>query len=151
MVTIATNKKAWLDYSILDSLEAGLVLLGPEIKAIRAKRATLGGSYVKPLTSKQGVTELWWVGGHLATETGDQDRSRKLLLHQSEIEKLAGQLTAKGYALLPLELYLSRGRAKLKIGLAVRKKAPDKREVLKRRDIDRDLERDLTNRTKGSS
>src|SRR3989344_1378614 len=105
MKIIAANKKAFFDYRILDDVEAGLVLTGPEIKAIRAKQVNISGSYVKPFADKLGSTELFWVGSHFKID-GDQSRTKKLLLNQQEIERLIGKLTGKGYTILPLELYL---------------------------------------------
>jgi SsrA-binding protein len=142
MKNIATNKKARFDYSISDDLEAGLVLTGEEIKAIRAKQVNIGGSYVKPFVA-DGATELWWVGSNFKIENGDQSRTKKLLLHKEEVERLVGKLSAKNLTIVPLDLYLSRGRAKLKIGLASRKQTQDKRETLKKRDIEREVARRL--------
>lgn len=139
---MAHNKKAYFDYKILDDLEAGLVLTGPEIKAIRAKQVNITGSYVKPFTDESGNAELWWVGSHFAID-GDESRSKKLLLNKIEIERLVGKLTGKGLTILPLELYLSRGRAKLKIGLGSRKNQADKRDELRKRAVDREIERGI--------
>lgn len=147
MKPIASNKKAYFDYSITDDVEAGLVLTGEEIKAIRDKRVNISGSYVKPFVA-DGANELWWVGSNFNIENGDQSRSKKLLLHKKEIERLTGKLSAKNLTIVPLELYLSRGRAKLKIGLASRKQTADKRETLKKRAIERDIERRLNDRTR---
>lgn len=146
MKPIASNKKAFFDYSISDDLEAGLVLTGEEIKAIRDKRVNISGSYVKPFMA-DGANELWWVGSNFNIENGDQSRSKKLLLHKIEIERLTGKLSAKNLTIVPLELYLSRGKAKLKIGLASRKQTADKRETLKKRDVERDIERRLNDRS----
>lgn len=146
MKPIASNKKAYFDYSITDDVEAGLVLTGEEIKAIRDKRVNISGSYVKPFIA-DGANELWWVGSNFNIENGDQSRSKKLLLHKIEIERLTGKLSAKNLTIVPLELYLSRGRAKLKIGLASRKQTADKREALKKRDVERDIERRLNDRS----
>ncbi len=145
MKPIASNKKVWFDYSITDNLEAGLVLTGEEIKAIRAGRVNISGSYVKPFI-KDKANELWWVGSNFNIENGDQSRSKKLLLHKVEIERLTGKLSAKNLTIVPLELYLSRGRAKLKIGLASRKQTHDKREMLKKRAVEREVARRLNNR-----
>ena len=145
MKPIASNKKVWFDYSITDNLEAGLVLTGEEIKAIRAGRVNISGSYVKPFI-KDEANELWWVGSNFNIENGDQSRSKKLLLHKVEIERLTGKLSAKNLTIVPLELYLSRGRAKLKIGLASRKQTHDKREMLKKRAVEREVARRLNNR-----
>jgi SsrA-binding protein len=147
MKPVASNKKAYFDYSITDNLEAGLVLTGEEIKAIRAKKVNINGSYVKPFI-KDGANELWWVGSNFNIENGDQSRSKKLLLHKTEIERFAGKLSAKNLTIVPLELYLSRGKAKLKIGLASRKQIHDKRETLKKRDAEREVARRLTDRSK---
>lgn len=139
MKLIASNKKGTFDYNVLDTFEAGLVLRGPEIKAIRAKRATISGSYIKPLKNKNGQAELWWIGSHFHLAEGDQTRTRKVLLHQREIERLIGKLTSGEYTIIPLELYLQRGLAKLKIALATRRKKHDKRDILKKRDIEKNL------------
>lgn len=147
MKPIASNKKAYFDYLISDDLEAGLVLTGEEIKAIRDKRVNISGSYVKPFIA-DGANELWWVGSNFNIENGDQSRSKKLLLHKIEIERLTGKLSAKNLTIVPLELYLSRGRAKLKIGLASRKQVHDKRETLKKRDVEREVARRLNDRSK---
>ena len=146
MKQVAQNKKEFFDYSITDDVEAGLVLTGEEIKAIRDKKVNIGGSYVKPFV-KNGATELWWVGSNFNIENGDQSRTKKLLLHKEEIERLAGKLSAKNLTIVPLELYLSRGRAKLKIGLATRKQTQDKRETIKKRDVEREVARRLNDRS----
>lgn len=147
MKLVASNKKAYFDYSITDDLEAGLVLTGEEIKAIRDKRVNITGSYVKPFVA-DGANELWWVGSNFNIENGDQSRTKKLLLHKTEIERLTGKLSAKNLTIVPLELYLSRGKAKLKIGLASRKQVHDKRESLKKRDVEREVARRLNDRSK---
>jgi len=146
MKAIATNKKAYFDYSITDEIEAGLVLTGAEIKAVRAKRVNITGSYVKPF-SQDGDQELWWVGSNFNVENEDQSRTKKLLLHKTEIERLAGKLSAKNLTIVPLELYISHGVAKLKIGLAARKQKADRRETIKKRDVDREVARRLNDRS----
>lgn len=148
MDVIARNKKAYFDYKIADELEAGIALIGPEIKAIRAKQITMTGSYIKPFTTPQGKNELWWVGSHFGVADGDQTRTKKLLLNRSEIDRLVGKQTGKGLTILPLELYLKRGRAKLKIGLGTHKKAHDHREELRERAVQRDVEREFRDRQK---
>jgi SsrA-binding protein len=142
------NRRALFDYKIIDDLEAGLVLTGPEIKAIRAKHVNLTGSYIKPFTGESGRAELWWVGSHFGVTSGDETRTKKLLLSRREIERLTGKLSSKGYTILPLELYVKRGRAKLKIGLGVSKKDHDKREELRERDLKREVEREFSDRQK---
>ncbi len=142
------NKKAAFDYKIEDDLEAGLVLTGPEIKAIRAKQINMNGSYIKPFVNPKNQTELWWVGSHFGVTDADPTRTKKLLLNRIEIDRLVGKQTAKGFTILPLELYVKRGRAKLKIGLGTRKKEFDHREELRERSQDRDARREFLDRQK---
>lgn len=142
------NKKAFFDYTTDHELEAGLVLTGPEIKAIRAKHININGSYVKPFTNPKGQTELWWVGSHFTVSEGDPTRSKKLLLNRKEIDRLAGKQSAKGFTILPLELYVRHGRAKLKIGLGARKKVFDHRQELRERSLNREAERTFRERQK---
>jgi SsrA-binding protein len=143
--TIALNKKARHEYFIEESFEAGLVLEGWEVKSMRAGRVQLSESYV---LIKGG--EAWLFGAHISPLTTasthinpDPMRTRKLLLHKEELNKLIGQVERKGYTLTPLALYFKRGRAKLEIGLAKGKKEHDKRAVLKDRDWQREKERTL--------
>ncbi|MFN2349861.1 MAG: SsrA-binding protein SmpB [Thioalkalivibrio sp.] len=143
--TIALNKKARHEYFIEESFEAGLVLEGWEVKSMRAGRVQLNESYV---LVKGG--EAWLFGAHISPLTTasthinpDPMRTRKLLLHKEELNKLIGQVERKGYTLTPLALYFKRGRAKLEIGLAKGKKEHDKRAVLKDRDWQREKERTL--------
>lgn len=141
---IATNRKAFHDYFIEDALEAGLVLVGSEIKSIRAGRVSLRDGYV---TIRGG--EAWLVGGHIAGyaqasyQDHDPRRDRKLLLHRRQIDRLRGRVEQKGYTIVPLKLYLKHNRAKLEIGLARGKRAYDKREAIAKRDHERDLRRAL--------
>ena len=147
MKPVATNKKAYFDYQILENWEAGIVLLGVEIKAIRSGRINISGSYIRPFKNSIGATELWWVGSHFTLGAqGDETRTKKVLLNREQIERIQGKLSAGEFTLLPLELYLSRGLAKLKIGLAVRKKKYDKRELIKKKDSERDLDRQIFKR-----
>ena len=141
--TIALNKKARHDFFIEERFEAGLALEGWEVKSLRAGRVQLAESYV---LIKSG--EAWLFGAHvspLATASThihpDPMRTRKLLLHKAELNKLIGQVERKGYTLAPLALYWKRGRAKLEIGLAKGKKEHDKRATLKDRDWQREKER----------
>jgi SsrA-binding protein len=142
--TVVTNRRARRDYFIEDSYEAGLVLTGSEIKSIRAGRANLQDSYV---TIRDG--EAWLVNSHVAPykQASDQNhepkRDRKLLLHRRQIAKLAGQVQAKGYTIVPLRLYLKNNRAKVEIALAKGKKLYDKRDDLAKRQAERDIERAL--------
>ena len=141
--SIARNKKAWHDYFIEEEFEAGLVLEGWEVKSLRAGAAQLKESYV---IIRNG--ELFLFGAHfspLRTASThvhpDPVRSRKLLLHQTEIDKLTGAVERRGYTLVPLALYWKRSRAKLQFGLAKGKKQHDKRAAIRQREWDREQHR----------
>jgi SsrA-binding protein len=143
--TIALNKKARFDFQIGDRLEAGLVLQGWEVKSLRAGRTQITDSYVILRDS-----EAWLFGCHISPllsasthVSADPIRSRKLLLHRRELAKLIGAVERKGYTLIPLAMYWSRGRAKLEVGLAKGKKEHDKRADVKNRDWQRDKQRIL--------
>jgi len=145
--TIALNKKARHDYFITDRLEAGIVLEGWEVKSLRAGRIQLRDSYV---LVKDG--EAWLLGAlitPLPTASThirpDPTRTRKLLLHRTELDKLIGAVERKGYTVVPLAMYWKRGRAKVEIGLAKGKHSHDKRAVQKERDWQRQKERLLRN------
>ena len=142
-MSIIDNRKAFHDYFIEDKYEAGLVLQGWEVKAIRAGRANIKESYVVI----RGA-EIFIVGMHItALESAsthvspDPTRTRKLLLHAEEIAKLIGKVERAGYALVPLDLHYSKGRVKVSVGLAKGKKQFDKRETEKERDWDREKAR----------
>jgi SsrA-binding protein len=142
---IAANKRARHDYFIEERLEAGLALEGWEVKSLRDGRAQLTESYVNVRNG-----EAWLVGAHFSplrtTSThvhADPTRSRKLLLHRGELDRLVGAVERKGYALVPLDLHWSKGRVKLEIGLARGKKQHDKRAASKDRDWARQKERIL--------
>ncbi len=145
--TIATNRKAYHNYHLLDSLEAGIVLTGTEIKSIRAGRVSLGDAYVRP----EGG-ELWLLNAHVARyEAGSYmshtpTRPRKLLLHRKEIDNLTSQVQEKGLTLIPLKLYLKDGVAKVAIAPAKGKKLYDKRELVARREAKRKIERAIKGR-----
>ena len=135
-MSIIDNRKAYHDYFIEDKYEAGLVLEGWEVKAIRAGRSNIKESYV---VIRNG--EIYIVGMHItALESAsthvrpDPTRTRKLLLHAAEIDKLIGKVERAGYALVPLDLHYTKGRVKAQIGLAKGKKQFDKRETEKERD-----------------
>ncbi|MEW5787471.1 MAG: SsrA-binding protein SmpB [Pseudomonadota bacterium] len=142
-MSIIDNKKAFHDYFIEERYEAGLVLEGWEVKAIRAGRVQLKEAYV---VLKQ--EEVWLIGCHispLATASThikpDPTRSRKLLLHAQEIRKLIGKVQQAGFTLVPLNLHYAKGRVKLEIGLAKGKKLHDKRATEKERDWQREKQR----------
>ncbi len=126
------NKKARFDYEISDTFEAGIVLTGLEIKSIRVGKMNLTGSHVKIIGG-----ELFWLGGIIQVAEGDQQRSRKLLMHKSEINKLMGKSEERGQSIVPISLYIKRGKAKLNIGLGRGRKKHDKREMIKKRDFER--------------
>ena len=140
--TICRNKRAFRDYFISDRVEAGLVLLGSEVKSLRDGRASLGESCYAEM--KRG--EMFLVGCHIAEYpwanqfNHDPLRTRKLLLRRSEIRKLAVKLIERGFTLVPLELYFRRGKAKVELGLAKGKRQYDKRDTVRRRDLERDLD-----------
>ena len=145
---IAQNRKAWHDYFIEQKFEAGLVLQGWEVKSLRAGRAQLKEGYVVIEHN-----EAFLVGTHFSPLTStsthikaNPTRTRKLLLHREELNKLIGATERKGYTLIPLRLYWQRGRAKLEIGLAKGKQAHDKRADLKKRESEREMERALKSR-----
>ena len=136
---ITENRKARHDYHILETWEAGVALLGTEVKAIREGRVNLRDSYARPENG-----ELWMMNVHISpySHRGYADhaetRQRKLLLHQHEIRKLIGRVAEKGLTLVPLQMYFKKGRVKVLIGLAKGKQAYDKRETLRRRETERE-------------
>ena len=136
---VADNRKAFFDFHVLETLEAGIALLGTEIKAIREGRVNLRDSYAR---LENG--EIWLLNVHISpySHTGyahhEERRQRKLLLHKHEIMKLAGRVQEKGLTLVPLQLYFKGGRLKVSIGLVKGKQAPDKRETIRRREVDRE-------------
>jgi len=142
--TITVNRKAYHDYHILERLETGIVLKGSEIKSIRAGRINLHDAY-----AKQENGELWLYNTHIASydaasyNTHEPARPRKLLLHRKEIDNLAGMVTQRGLTLVPLKLYIKNGIAKVELGIAKGKKLYDKREVLARREAEREMDRAL--------
>jgi SsrA-binding protein len=149
--TIAQNKKARFDYFIEDRFESGLALQGWEVKSLRAGKAQLTESYV---ILRDG--EAWLLGSHITPLNTasthvqpDPTRTRKLLLHRKEIDRLTGLVERKGYTLVALELYWSKSRAKLAVGLAKGKKQHDKRAAEKDRDWERDKSRILRARVHG--
>ncbi len=147
-MSITVNKKAFHDYFIEEKYEAGLALMGWEVKAIRAGRMNIKESYV---VIKNG--EIFLIGMHItplptASTHVDPDptRTRKLLLHAEEISKLIGKVERAGYALMPLDLHYTRGRIKLEVGLAKGKKQHDKRNDAQDRDAKREAQRAMKER-----
>lgn len=143
---LAQNRKARHDYTIVDTIEAGLVLTGTEIKSIRAARIQLKDGYAQ---LKNG--EAWLVNVHIAPfEQGniwnqEPERTRKLLLKKREISRLENELKDSGMTLIPLKVYIKHGFAKVLIGLAKGKHDYDKRETIKRREQERDIKRQIKN------
>ena len=141
MKVVATNKKAFHDFHILEKYEAGLVLQGSEVKAIRAGRVNLKDSFIKfvkgePFIFGMHISHLQSANPHFKP---DEKRPRKLLLHKKEINKLIGKTSEKGYTIVPLKLYFNhKNIAKLEIALAKGKTLHDKRETLKRKIMDRE-------------
>ena len=139
---ICANKRARRDYAIDETYEAGMVLVGTEVKALRQGKAHLKDSYAR---IKDG--EIFLVGSHISPYSHgnqfnhDPDRTRKLLMHRREIRKLYGKTRERGFTLVPVRMYFKDGKAKVEVGLGKGKKLYDKREALKRRDMEREVER----------
>lgn len=144
---LAKNRRARHDYHVVDAVEAGIVLRGTEVKSVRLGKVQLVDSFVKVENE-----ELFLHGVHISPyEYGnrynvDPVRKRKLLVHKSEVRRLNRQVMEKGMALIPLSVYLKRGRVKLEIGVCRGKKTYDKRHTIKERDADRDMEREIKQR-----
>jgi SsrA-binding protein len=144
---IASNRRARFDYEILDTFEAGIALLGPEVKSLRAGNASLGDAYA---VVRRG--EVFLVNAHIGPyeQAGRANapprRERKLLLHRAEIERLSGRVSERGFTLVPLELYFKAGRAKVELGLARGKKSHDKRQAIRERESERELQRAVRGR-----
>ncbi len=145
--TVATNRKAYHNYHIQDSVEAGIVLTGTEIKSIRAGRVNLADAYVRP----EGG-ELWLLNAHIARyEAGsysshEPTRPRKLLLHRKEMGTLTSKVSEKGFTLVPTRLYIKGSLAKVEVALAKGKRLYDKRESIMRREVEREMERAVKGR-----
>jgi SsrA-binding protein len=145
-----SNRKARHSYEIFDSFEAGIVLLGPEVKSLRLGRASLQDSFARV---EKGEVFLYHmhVTPYSYTHHVDlpPDRVRKLLLHKQQIKKLEGRVQEKGYTLVPLDIYFDKkGIAKVNLALARGKRGPDKRDSIKKRDQERDVRREFNTRTK---
>ncbi len=144
------NRRARFDYYIVEAFEAGMVLTGAEIKSIRANGITIQGSYVKPLRE-----ELFLLGATIrpykfnADPDYDPTRSRKLLLHKHQIHKLMQKSEQKGFTIVPLKVYLKGGLAKIEIALAKGKEGEDKRDVIHKREADRNIRRAMKHASVG--
>lgn len=149
--TIALNRKARHEFHVEETIEAGIVLTGTEIKSIRAGKVSLQEAYAR---IERG--EAWLVGAHIAPWTGgnrwnhEAKRTRKLLLHKDEIVQLLGKTKSKGLTLVPLRLYIDdRGHAKLQLGLARGKQLHDRRRDIAERETRREIERELSDARRG--
>ena len=150
-ITIALNRRARHEYTIDETFEAGIVLTGTEIKSVRANKVNLTGAYARV----EGG-EAWLIGAHIAPyeqasrENHEAKRTRKLLLHRSEIDEIMGRAKQKGQTIVPLRLYISqRGRAKLELGLARGKNLHDKRRDIADREAKRDVAREVAEARRG--
>jgi SsrA-binding protein len=147
---VATNRKARRNYTIVDTFEAGISLLGSEVKSLRDSKIDLKDSYAHVANGEVllagcyiGPYEFARDGGH------DPERQRKLLLHRREIDRISGQLAEKGLTMIPLQVYFKDGKAKVELGLAKGKTTVDKRQTLREREHQREMER-ATGRTRRS-
>jgi len=145
MPDLATNQRAFFDYQIQEKFEAGLILTGQEVKSIKSGNVSLKGSYV---TIKDN--EAYLINAHVLPYKMagliphyNPTRSRKLLLHKKELKSLIGKLKQKGITLVPLRIYTKHGKIKLEFGIGIGKKKFDKRETIKKRDVQRQIERAL--------
>ncbi len=150
MKIVAQNRKAFHDYFIEETLEAGMVLTGTEVKSLRDAKANLMDSYVLIKDN-----EVFLFNCHISPYTHgnimnhDPVRTRKLLLHKKELAKLQAKAAQKGYSVIPLKIYFKDGRAKTEIGLAKGKKQYEKRETIKKKEADREIQRAMRSRNKG--
>lgn len=148
MKIISQNKKAFFDYEVLDRIETGIVLTGDEVKSLRKGQLSLVGAFA---TIHNG--ELFMINAKISPyqhafqkKEDDSERSRKLLLHKKELNKLIGDVSKRGITLIPLKLYFNeRGKVKVDLGICKHKKAAGKKQALKERDINRETSRELKN------
>lgn len=145
---LAQNKKAYYNYQILEKFEAGISLIGQEVKSIKTGRINLAGSYVVLKGSERGYPEFYLIGANVppyqpknAPADYNPERSRKLLLKKSEIKYLIGKRQQKGLTLVPLKVYIKRGVIKLEFGVAKGKRKIDKRELIRKRETKKEIER----------
>lgn len=141
---ITENKKAWFDYEILEKFEAGIVLQGSEVKSLRSSQVNLKDSYVA-FRGHEAFLQNAHISVYMASSYNNHEpeRLRKLLLHEHELAKLQAAITEKGLSCVPLKMYFKKGRAKVEIALARGKKKGDKRQTIKSREADRDIQRAL--------
>lgn len=145
MRVLSENKKAYFDYQILEKFEAGVSLIGQEVKSIKTRGVNLAGSYIVVRNE-----EIYWIGAKIpayqpknAPPDYDPERSRKLLLRKPEVRHLIGKSRQKGLTLIPLKVYTKKGKIKIEFGIVKGKKKTDKRELIKKREAEREIERVL--------
>ncbi|HOX23903.1 MAG TPA: SsrA-binding protein SmpB [Elusimicrobiales bacterium] len=151
IVHVASNRKALHDYHITDTYEAGLCLTGPEVKSLRERQVSMEQSFARLNGGEAFILNLNikpYRFDHVTT-TLEPARTRKLLLKASELKKLIGRVAIKGNSLIPLEIYFKRGWAKVKLGLAEGKKAADKRDSIKKKDLEREVRREFKSSFRG--
>lgn len=148
MATLSENKKAYYNYTILEKFEAGISLLGQEVKSLKTRGINLAGSYVVLKDE-----EVFWIGANIPPyqprnvgSSYNPERSRKILLKKSEIKYLLGKTKQKGLTLVPLKVYTIRGKIKLEFAIVKGKRRSDKRDSIKKRDIEREIERTIKGR-----
>jgi SsrA-binding protein len=141
---VCQNRKARHDYEIQETVEAGLMLTGPEVKSLRLGRANLKDSYARPKLGEVFLHEVH-ISPYENSPLQDQDptRTRKLLLHKQEIRRLSAKIQEKGFTLVPLRIYFRDGKAKVELALAKGKKLYDKREAIRKKDMKRDADRQI--------
>jgi len=146
---VATHRKARFEYEILEKVEAGIALVGPEVKSLRAGNASLVDAYA---VVRRG--EVYLVGAHISPyaqasrENPDPKRERKLLLHRSEIERLGAKVAERGLTLVPLQIYFRNGKAKVELALARGRRRHDKRDAIREREQEREVRRALRTRSR---
>ena len=148
MKILSQNKKAYFNYQILEKFEAGISLIGQEVKSIKTRGVNLSGSYAVVKNE-----EIFWIGANIPPYQAKNvprdylaERSRKLLLKKGEIKYLIGKQKQKGLTLIPLRLYTKDGKIKLEFGIARGKKKFDKRESIKKREVEKEIKRELKSR-----
>jgi SsrA-binding protein len=150
--TIVANRRGRFDYEIEDSIEAGLVLSGNEVKSARLSQVQLAEAYARLESGPNDVPEVWLHNAHFAPYAPgvawaeEPRRKRKLLLKREQISRLIGRVQQKGYTLVPLKMYFVRGRAKLELGVGKGRKSPDKRRAIQDREVKRDAQRAISDR-----
>lgn len=142
--TVAKNKKAYFDYHILETFEAGIMLSGAEVKSVKSSQISLKGAYVTTSNNEVSLINVHISPYKFANQKNyDPTQTRKLLMHKKEINYLIGKLNEKGITILPLKVYVKRGLIKIEVGIARGKKEYDKRETVKKRESDRTIQRAL--------